>query len=129
MDMAELSRKVYFLFLLGLIYLFLFYSVAISSGYAASADPAADPQFETGKRAILARTGCYLVDYSFVETEAVKPGYTLDRRVYDVNRNKSVKEWIFAEHLSPTRIKLQHVLFATDLAGKPKRGQSPEAHW
>jgi hypothetical protein len=42
----------------------------------------------------------------------------VDRRVYDVNRTKSVKEWIIAEHLLPTRIKLQHVLFATDLAGK-----------
>lgn len=120
MDMAELSRKIYLLLLLALIYLFLLCSVVLSPGYAASADPAADPQFETGKRAILARTGCYLVDYSFVETDAVKPGYTVDHRVYDVNRNKSVKEWIFAEHLSSTRIKLQHVLFATDLAGKQK---------
>jgi|GEM_PF-579769 len=82
--------------------------------------PANDAQLEAGKRALRARTGCYLVDYSFVETEAMKEGYVRDNRVYDVNRDKSVKEWIFAEDLSPTRIKLQHVLFATDLSGKMK---------
>ena len=89
---------------------------------AASADqPPVDP-LEAGKRAILGRTGCYLVDYSFVETEAVKPDYKKDNRVYDVNRDKSVKEWIFAEQLSEKRIRLQHVLFATDLSGKLKEG-------
>jgi hypothetical protein len=87
-------------------------------GRSASEDVPKDAQFEIGRRALIGRTGCYLVDYSFVETEALKPGYTKDNRVYDVNRDKSVKEWIFAEQLSPTRIKLQHVLFATDLAGK-----------
>jgi len=83
-----------------------------------SATSADDSQLEAGKRALRARTGCYLVDYSFVETDVLKEGYAKDNRVYDVNRDKSVKEWIFAEDLSPTRIKLQHVLFATDLSGK-----------
>ena len=37
---------------------------------------------ERGKAAIKARTGCYLVDYSFVETEALKPGYVKDARFF-----------------------------------------------
>lgn len=81
-----------------------------------------DDQLKIGREAIRARAGCYLVDYSFVETKALRDGYVRDDRVYDVNREKSVKEWIVAEDLSPTRIKLQHVLFATDLNGKLKEG-------
>lgn len=77
---------------------------------------------ERGKSAIRARTGCYLVDYSFVETEALKPGYAKDPRVYDVNTNKSVKEWIVATDISPTRIKLQHVLQGVDLNGEHMPG-------
>jgi hypothetical protein len=42
--------------------------------------------------------------------------------VYDVNRDKSVKEWIFAEMLSPRRIRLQRILFATDLRGVVRPG-------
>ena len=63
---------------------------------AAAAD-SASPQFEAGKQAILSRTGCFLVDYSFVETEAIQKDYKKDNRVYDVNREKSVKEWIVPE--------------------------------
>jgi hypothetical protein len=77
-----------------------------------------DPQLALGERAIKSRTGCFLVDYSFVETEALKPGYVKDPRVYDVNKDKSIKEWIFAETISPTRIRLQHVLMGVDLSGK-----------
>ncbi len=58
------------------------------------------------------------MDYSFVETEALKSGYVKDPRVYDVNKDKSIKEWIFAESISPTRIRLQHVLMGVDLSGK-----------
>jgi hypothetical protein len=83
---------------------------------------AQDAQLERGKKAIQARTGCFLVDYSFVETEAVKPGYVKDNRVYDVNLNKSVKEWIVATEISPTRIKLQHVLQGVDLKGERMPG-------
>ena len=79
-------------------------------------------QFEQGRKAILARTGCYLVDYSFVETEAQKPGYTRDNRVYDVNRDKSIKEWIIATEISPTRIKLQHILQGVSLKGEHMPG-------
>ena len=79
-------------------------------------------QLEQGKKAIRGRTGCYLVDYSFVEAEALKLGYTKDNRVYDVNLNKSVKEWIIATEISPTRIKLQHVLQGVDLKGQPMPG-------
>ena len=79
-------------------------------------------QLERGKAAIKDRTGCYLVDYSFVETEALKPGYVKDSRVYDVNTNKSVKEWIIASDISPTRIKLQHILQGVDLKGEHMPG-------
>jgi hypothetical protein len=61
--------------------------------------------------------GCYLVDYSYVEVEAIKPGYQRDPRVYDVNRDKSAKEWIAAEVLTPTRLRLNRILFLSDLAG------------
>jgi len=57
-------------------------------------EASADDQLDRGRKAIRAMTGCYLVDYSFVETESFKPGYVRDPRVYDVNRDKSVKEWI-----------------------------------
>lgn len=74
-------------------------------------------QIDTGKAAIRSMTGCYLVDYSYTETESLKPGYVRDNRVYDVNKDKSIKEWIYAEDLSANHIRLQHILFATDLNG------------
>jgi Family of unknown function (DUF6607) len=82
----------------------------------------ADDQRETGRKAIQSLTGCYLVDYSFVETESLRPGYVRDPRVYDVNRDKSVKERISAEPLSDRRIRLQRILFATDLRGAVRAG-------
>jgi len=45
-----------------------------------------------------------------------------DGRVYDVNRDKSVKEWISAEAVSARRVLLHHVLFATDLRGALRPG-------
>jgi hypothetical protein len=62
------------------------------------------------------------VEYSYIETESLKPGYVKDARVYDVNRAKSVKEWITAEELSPRRIWLQRVLFFADSHGVPRPG-------
>jgi hypothetical protein len=79
---------------------------------------AADLQLEKGGEAIKSLTGCYLVDYSYSESESLKAGYVIDERVYDVNQNRSVKEWIYAEDLSPTKIRLQHILFATELTGQ-----------
>jgi hypothetical protein len=49
-------------------------------------------------------TGCFLVDYSYVEVQALRPGCVRDPRVYDVNRDKSAKEWIVAETVSPPDI-------------------------
>lgn len=91
-------------------------------GFYSSALADVDTQLDRGRLGIESRTGCYLVDYSFMETDAIKPGYTRDDRVYDVNKDKSVKEWIFAEEVSPTRIRLQHVLFVTSLDGKLVEG-------
>jgi hypothetical protein len=77
----------------------------------------ANPAYELGVNAIQSMQGCYLVDYSYAETESLKPGYERDGRVYDVNKDKSVKEWIYAIDAGANKIRLQHILFATDLAG------------
>jgi hypothetical protein len=87
-----------------------------------SAVAAPDAQFEQGYAAVHRMAGCYLVDYSYTETEALKPGYLRDTRVYDVNQRQTVKEWIYAEDVSPKRIRLQHVLFATDPQGRIVEG-------
>ncbi|MGH7400886.1 MAG: DUF6607 family protein [Candidatus Rokuibacteriota bacterium] len=78
---------------------------------------AEDGQLARGRETVQSMAGCYLVDYSYVEVEALKPGYVRDPRVYDVNRDKSTKEWITAEALSPRRVRLLRVLFLSDLAG------------
>jgi Family of unknown function (DUF6607) len=75
-----------------------------------------------GLLAVQSMAGCYLVDYSYIEVESLKPGYTRDARVYDVNRDKSAKEWITAETLSPRRVRLQRILFLTDLGGAIRDG-------
>jgi hypothetical protein len=94
----------------------------VALGLAARGAGADDAQLPRGLRALSSMAGCFLVDYSYVETEAIKPGYARDARVYDVNRDKSVKEWIYPEHISPTRVRLQRILFATDLAGAVRPG-------
>ena len=86
-----------------------------------SADAAGDP-LGRGLQAVQSMAGCYLVDYSYTEVESIKPGYTRDARVYDVNRDKSAKEWITAEMLSPRRVRLQRILFLTDLRGAIREG-------
>jgi hypothetical protein len=91
-------------------------------GVASLAADAADDGLARGLAAIRSMTGCYLVDYSYVEVESLKPGYTRDPRVYDVNRDKSAKEWITADVVSASRVRLQRVLFLTDLAGVVRAG-------
>src|SRR6266478_7283922 len=83
---------------------------------------AAENALERGRQAVESMAGCYLVDYSYVEVESLKPGYARDARVYDVNRDKSAKEWITAEVLSPLRIRLQRILFLADLGGAIREG-------
>src|SRR5262245_35700027 len=82
----------------------------------------AGDELDRGLQAVRSMAGCYLVDYSYVEIESLKPGYTKDARVYDVNRDKSAKEWITAEMLSPRRVRLQRILFLTDLRGAIREG-------
>jgi hypothetical protein len=94
-----------------------FVAVLAIGAFVCKAARADDEQFERGRKAIESMMGCYLVDYSYTETESLKSGYVRDNQVYDVNKNKSVKEWIYAEEISPRRVRLQHVLFATDLSG------------
>ena len=91
-------------------------------GLATLAADAADDGLARGLAAIRSMTGCYLVDYSYVEVESLKPGYTRDPRVYDVNRDKSAKEWITADAVSSSRVRLSRVLFLTDLAGTVRAG-------
>jgi hypothetical protein len=91
-------------------------------GAAALASDAAGAALARGLAAIQGMAGCYLVDYSYTEVESLKPGYTRDARVYDVNRDKSAKEWISAEVLSPRRVRLQRILFLTDLDGAIRDG-------
>ena len=91
-------------------------------GLATLTADAADDGLARGLAAIRSMTGCYLVDYSYVEVDSLKPGYTRDPRVYDVNRDKSAKEWITADAVSPSRVRLQRVLFLTDLAGAVRAG-------
>jgi hypothetical protein len=74
-------------------------------------------QYVAGKHALSKMSGCFLVDYNYTETESLKPDYLVDKRVYDVNKNHSVKEWIYSEEISPNHIRLQHILFSTDLNG------------
>lgn len=81
---------------------------------------AQDGQLARGQTAVQSMAGCYLVDYSYVEVEALRSGYVRDPRVYDVNRDKSAKEWITAEPLSPGRVRLQRILFLSDLAGNTR---------
>jgi len=87
-----------------------------------SAAGADETQLARGRQAVQSMTGCYLVDYSYVEVESLRPGYARDPRVYDVNRDKSAKEWITAEALSPRRIRLQRILFLSDLGGGLRAG-------
>jgi hypothetical protein len=93
-------------------------SVLALARLAVASSSGTQSQLERGRGAILSLAGCYLVDYSYTETKSLKPGTHRDERVYDVNKNRSVKEWITAEELSPTRLRLQHVLFATSLEGR-----------
>ena len=78
--------------------------------------------FEEERAAIHKMAGCYLVDYSYTETESLKEGYVRDGRVYDVNKNKSFKELIYVIEDSPTKIRLQHVLFGVQLDGAIMEG-------
>ena len=95
--------------------------VVVVGATSLGADAAVDA-LDRGLRAVQSMAGCYLVDYNYVEVESLKPGYARDARVYDVNRDKSAKEWITAEVLSPLRIRLQRTLFLADLGGAIRDG-------
>ena len=67
-------------------------SIALALILGTAAAAGAQEARALGLAAIHHLTGCFLVDYSFVEVESLKPGYVRDPRVYDVNVDKSVKE-------------------------------------
>jgi hypothetical protein len=83
----------------------------------ANAAPATN-NLETGRAAIKSMAGCYLVDFSYTETHSLKEGYVRRPEVYDVNRDKSVKEWIYIDEITPSRLRVQHTLFMAGLDGK-----------
>lgn len=95
---------------------------AFSTGCALTTKNNSELSGIAAKSAIHKMAGCYLVDYSYVESEALKNGYTRDARIYDVNKDKAVKEWIYAEDISFKRIRLQHILFSTDQMGQVVAG-------
>jgi hypothetical protein len=94
------------------------------AGAASSAAPAEEEALRLGRATVQGMAGCFLVDYSYVETESLRPGYVRDARVYDVNRDKSVKEWITAHVLSPRRVWLQRILFIADRGGAIRAGSA-----
>jgi hypothetical protein len=85
---------------------------------AAASRPLPDGAKEIGRDAIARMSGCYIVDYSYHETKALKPGYTVDARVYDPNRTLTVMEWIFPLDQGKDHVRLQHVLFFVDEKGE-----------
>ena len=95
---------------------FLLFAFAANSAFAAA------DQLAIGRQAIQSMGGCYLVDYNYTETESLKDGYERDKRVYNANSDKSVKEWIYVDEISPERLRVQHVLFLEDLKGKLMEG-------
>jgi hypothetical protein len=90
-----------------------FASHAHAAPPALSSSHTDDTQIALGKNNIKKMGGCFLVDYNYLETKSLKNGYVRDERLYEVNTNKSVKEWIYVDELSPKRLFVQHVLFAT----------------
>lgn len=60
--------------------------------------------------------GCFLVDYSYSETESLDPEYVLDSRVYDVKKY-TVKELIRIVKRDETHVRLQHFMQAEDFSG------------
>lgn len=70
---------------------------------------------EQGRNTLLRQTGCYVVDFSFTEVEALQPGYKIDERVYDTNSNKTTFELIVPITKSAQELRLQHILFVRDL--------------
>ncbi len=91
--------------------------ISLVLAFGLSQASANDPQFDKGYQTLRKMAGCFLVDYSYAETKSLKEGYKIDGRVYDVNRNQSVKELVYLDKISDTKFRLQHILFATELDG------------
>jgi len=93
------------------VFSFAAFSLAITTAFAQS------PSLNTEIQALHKMAGCFLVDYSYAEVESLKEGYQIDPRIYDVNKDKSVKEWIYPIQKSSTELRLQHILFGNSLKG------------
>ena len=98
-----------------------FLLVLTVSSVASAAPESTDP-LTGGRSAIHSLGGCYLVDYNYTETESLLAGYTRSSDVYEVNIGKSVKEWIYTEDVTPTHVRLQHILFMANDDGTVAEG-------
>ena len=61
--------------------------------------------------------GCYLVDYTYSEVEALAAGYKVDLRVYDV-KNLIIKELLKVVSYQENSIRLQHFMQAELASGE-----------
>lgn len=91
---------------------------AAPAAAVAAVDTSSLPPRARAEAAIRSLSGCYLVDYSYSETEKRDPAYTLDSRVYDGSRKYFTHEYVEASAFGENGIRLQHVLFARDGTGK-----------
>ncbi len=91
---------------------------AVQTEVATTSKVPVTDQKELGHQALNQMQGCFLVDYSYIETEPLQANYRRDPRIYDVNLKKAVKEWIFLERYSTDHYRLQHILFAVGADGK-----------
>lgn len=90
-----------------------------TAGRTTPGKPAAvESEAAFGRAAIERMAGCYVVDYNYHETKALKEQYLRDPRVYDPNKTNTAMEWIMAVGDAPHRVRLQHVLFVLDEHGK-----------
>lgn len=79
--------------------------LVLSGLLAATASPVPGGGLARDRQAILAQCGCFEVTYTYVETEAVEPGYPLRAK-------KQVKglEWVEADVVGDRSVSLQHLL-------------------
>jgi hypothetical protein len=70
------------------------------------------------EEAIRAMSGCFQVDHSFAEIEALIDDYNIDPRVYDATKNAIVKEWIISSVQSDASIHLQRVMQVDTFEGQ-----------
>ncbi len=69
----------------------------------------ANGNLEFGRTQISKMAGCFAVDYTFSETQALEPNYKLDSRVYDATSEHDIYEWIVPLSDTTNEVHLQHI--------------------